>query len=103
MRSVSPAFRWIRLDASMFAPIAAYPTCVLFAPLDVLSRVSADIPMVSMIFVIAAAHVITMLPVTLEIVIVLPETADAEMSVPPIVTVIAPSFLYVPVGNSVVV
>ena len=56
-----------------------------------------------MMFVISAAQVITMLPVTLEIVIVLPETVDAEMFVPPIMTVIAPSFLKVPVGESTVV
>ena len=54
-------------------------------------------------FVIVAAQVITMLPVTLAIVIVLPDTAEAETSTPPIVTVIAPSFLNVPVGESVVV
>ena len=59
--------------------------------------------MVSMMFVMTAAQVITMLPVTLAIVIVLPDTADAEMSTPPIVTVIVPSFLKVPVGESVVV
>ena len=56
-----------------------------------------------MMFVMTAAQVITMLPVTLAIVTVLPDTADAEMSVPPIVTVIEPSFLKVPVGESVVV
>ena len=56
-----------------------------------------------MMFVMTAAQVITMLPVTLAIVIVLPDTADEEMSTPPIVTVIAPSFLKVPVGESVVV
>ena len=87
----------------MFAPIAACPVCALLAPLDALKRVFAEIPTVSMIFVISAAQVITMLPVALAIVIVLPDTAEAEMSVPPIVTVIAPSFLYVPVGESVVV
>lgn len=72
-------------------------------PLPALSRVSAEIPTVSMMFVMTAAQVITMLPVTLAIVTVLPDTADAEMSVPPIVTVIEPSFLKVPVGESVVV
>ena len=56
-----------------------------------------------MMFVMTAAQVIVILPVTLVMLTVLPETADAEMSVPPIVTVIAPSFLYVPVGESVVV
>lgn len=72
-------------------------------PLDVLSRVFAEIPMVSMMFVMTAAQVIPMLPVTLAIVIVFPDTAEVDMSVPPIVTVIAPSFLKVPVGASVVV
>ena len=54
-------------------------------------------------FMMTAAQVIAILPVTLAIVIVFPDTADAEMSVSPIVTVIVPSFLKVPVGERVVV
>ena len=87
MRSVSPYVRWIRLAASLFAPIAAYPLCVLLRPLAVPKNVSAEIPMVSIMFVITASHVITMSPVTLAIVIVLPDTAEEDISTPPISTI----------------
>ena len=68
-RRVSPASRWIKLAASMFAPMVAQPVLPLLLPLEVLRRVFAEMPMVSMRLTISASYfevvaVIIISPVT---------------------------------------